>query len=186
MSLNGRIASVAGVVLLLTPLWLPLAPAAWLWWRRLRRRGRAEGLATLNLLQARAVVALAEASLPSPPAAGWFEVARNVDRYLTAVHSPRHWRTLVMLTVLEFAPLLRGCRPLSRLPLERRRRFVDRHLATTRGLLAIPSLARQLVRMGYYTDAGVAEQLGFRTVRQRRAASVASVHAAAAARKAVG
>ena len=69
------------------------------------------------------------------------------------------------------------------MPLARRRKFVERHLATTKGLLAIPSLARQLVRMGYYTDAGVAASLGFRTMRERHAGALASVHAAAASRE---
>lgn len=186
MSLNGRIAMVAVVALLATPIWLPLLPAGWIWWRRLRRQARAQGLVALNMLQARAIAAHAEASLPEPPQAGWFEVARNVDRYMAAVDSPRHWRSLAVLTSLEFAPLLRCQRPLSRMPVERRRAFLERHLSTTRGLLAIPALSRQLVRMGYYTDPGVAEKLGFRTMRDRRKGSVAAVHAAAAARQAAG
>ena len=52
--------------------------------------------------------------------------------------------------------------------------------------LAVPSLARQLVRMGYYTAPDIAAQLGFRTMRDRRKASVAAVHAAAAARQVAG
>ncbi|MGC6489188.1 MAG: hypothetical protein ACON4Z_16195 [Planctomycetota bacterium] len=173
MSLNGRIALVACVALLAAPVWLPLSPLGFLWWRRLRRDARAQGLQVLNALQARAVVAHAEASLPSPPPGGWFEVARNVDRYLAAVDSPRHWRSHAVLVALELAPLLRLRAPLSKLPLAARRAFLERHLATTRGLLAIPALARQLVRMGYYTDPEVATDLGFRTVRERRAAPAA-------------
>jgi hypothetical protein len=183
MSLNGRIALVAVAALLVSPLWLPLLPAGILWWRRLRMQARAQGLQQLNALQARAIVAHAEATLPTPPQDGWFAVARNVDRYFASVDSPRHWRSHAVLVALEFCPLLRGKAPLSKLPLARRRAFLEKHLSTTKGLLAIPALSRQLIRMGYYTDPGVAERLGFRTMRERRTAPVASVHAAAVTRK---
>jgi len=186
MSLNGRIAMVAVAALLAAPLWLPLSPFGWLWWRRQRRLARAQQLVALNAVQARAITAFAEATLPEPPEGGWATVAQNVDAYLANVDSPRHWRSLAVLTSLEFAPLLRLRAPMSRLPLERRRAFVERHLSTTRGLLAVPALARQLVRMGYYTAPDVAEKLGFRTMRARRNGPLAAVHAAAAARKAVG
>ncbi|MCK5941974.1 MAG: hypothetical protein KAI24_08410 [Planctomycetes bacterium] len=174
MSLNGRIALVAVVALLVSPLWLPLLPAGILWWRHMRTQAQARGLRVLNMLQARAIVAHAEASLPTPPAGGWFEVARNVDRYLASVDSPRSWRSRAVLVALEFAPCLRLRRPLSRMPLDARRAFLERHLTTTRGLLAIPALARQLIRMGYYTDAGVAADLGFRTMAARRSAPAAA------------
>ena len=168
MSLNGRIALVAVLALLALPLWLPLLPIGIIWWRRAERQARAAGLLVLNMIQARAVVAHAEASLPTPPHGGWFTVARNVDRYLATVNSPRHWRSHAVLIALEFCPCLRLRAPLSRLPLAKRRAFLERHLATTKGLLAIPALARQLIRMGYYSDPGIAAGLGFRSMQQRR------------------
>jgi hypothetical protein len=171
MSLNGRIALLAVFALLALPVWLPLAPFAMLWWRRTRKQARALGLRELNMIQAGAIVAHAEASLPFAPAGGWFEVARNVDRYLATIDSPRHWRSHAVLVALEFSPCLRLRAPLSRLPLAKRRAFLERHLATTKGLLAIPALARQLIRMGYYTDPGIAADLGFRTMRQRHRGS---------------
>ena len=182
MSLNGRIALVAFAALIAAPIWVPLSPFGVLWWRRLRREARDRGLVSLNALQARTVVAHAEATLPSPPDGGWFTVARHVDRYLATVDSPRHWRSHAVLIALEFAPLLRGKRRLSRLPLPRRREFLERHLATTKGILAIPALARQLIRMGYYTDPGVASSLGFRTMNDRGKALIAPVHATGAGR----
>ncbi|MFK7739548.1 MAG: hypothetical protein AB8H80_04425 [Planctomycetota bacterium] len=168
MSLNGKIALVGLVALLASPLWLPLAPFGYLWWRGLGRRARAAGLSKINMLQANAIAAHAEASLPGAPPDGWFQVARNVDRYLALVDSPRHWRSSAVLVALEFAPLLRFQRPLSKQPLAQRRRFLERHLATTTGLLAIPALARQLIRMGYYTDPAIAERIGFQTMSERR------------------
>ncbi|MFT4514378.1 MAG: hypothetical protein ACI89X_000355 [Planctomycetota bacterium] len=168
MSLNGRIALVAVVALLALPLWLPFSPLVYIWWRRKRKHAQAKGLRVLNMIQANAIVAHAEASLPTPPADGWFAVARNIDRYLATVDSPRHWRSHAVLVALEFAPCLRLRAPLSRLPLEQRRAFMERHLATTKGLMAIPALSRQLIRMGYYTDPGIAQALGFRTMQQRR------------------
>lgn len=169
MSLNGRIALVAVVALLALPLWLPLSPLIYIWWRRKRKQARAKGLRVINMIQADAIVAHAEASLPKAPADGWFAVARNIDRYLATVDSPRHWRSHAVLIALEFSPCLRLRAPLSRLPLEQRRAFLEDHLATTKGLLALPALSRQLIRMGYYTDPGIAQDLGFRTMQQRRA-----------------
>ena len=69
MSLNGRIALVALAALLVFPIWLPLLPAGYIWWRRLRTQARAQGLRELNALQARAIFAHAEATLPAPPKA---------------------------------------------------------------------------------------------------------------------
>lgn len=185
MSLNGRIALLAGVALATLPIWLLAVPFAWLAWRRAKTDARAKGLLVLNMIQARAIVAHAEASLPVAPADGWFAVARNVDRYLAAVDSPRHWRSHAVLVGLELSPCLRLQRPLSRLPLAQRRTFLERHLATTKGLLAIPALARQLIRMGYYSDPGIAKQLGFRTMAERRGAE-ANATRADRSKKAVG
>ena len=185
MSLNARIGVAAAMALLVAPLWLPLVPLAILWRRRQRQAGRAQGLLVLDAQQARTIASVAEATFPAAPANGWPVVARNVDQYLAAVHSPRHWRTLVVLTLLEWAPLLRLRAPMSRLRTADRRAFLERHMATTHGLLAIPSLARQLVRMGYYGDAGIAERLGFRTMRQRQAPAP-TLPDVARTRKAVG
>ncbi|MBL9078185.1 MAG: hypothetical protein JNL08_11815 [Planctomycetes bacterium] len=186
LSLNARIAAAAGVLLLAAPIWLPLAPFMLVWWRRDMRRGRAAGLRVLAAHQARAIAAQAEATMPRAPEGGWRVVAENVDRYLAQVHSPRRWRTSALLTLLEFAPCLALTRRLSRLDVAPRRHFLDRHLTTTKGFRGIPSLTRQLVRMGYYADAGIAASLGFRTMRERRNAALASLHAAATARRAVG
>ncbi|MBL8753895.1 MAG: hypothetical protein JNK15_11410 [Planctomycetes bacterium] len=186
MSLNARIGTLAVAGLLLAPLWLPLLPFWCLTARRSRRDGIASGLATLTARQACTIAAMAEATLPSPPAGGWGVVARNVDRYLAAVRSPRRWRTLVLLTGLEYAPLLRLHRPLSRQDPMRRRTFVERHLATTHGLLAIPSLVRQLVRMGYYSDPHVADELGFLPMTKRSSTSRHERLATPVAHKEVG
>lgn len=186
LSLNARIGLAAAGALLAAPLWLPLLPFAVVWWRRDRQNGRDAGLQVLHQSHARAIAAQAEATLPTPPAAGWDAVAANVDRYLAQLRSPRRWRTVAVLTLLEFAPCVALQAPLSRLPVAARRRFLDRHLSTTTGFGAIPSLARQLVRMGYYTDDGVAASLGFRTMRERRNGGLAALHAAAVSRKAVG
>jgi hypothetical protein len=186
MSLNARVALAAVAALLVCPLWLPLTPW-WLWsHRRDRRAGAAAGYRALTASQARTLAAHAEATTPIMPDGGWQQVARNVDAYLSQVRSPRHWRTLVVLTLLEYAPLLRLHAPLSRLPVARRIAFLERHMATTRGLLAIPALARQLVRMGYYTDPRIAARLGFITVAERRAPSRTRPDLAAGLQRAVG
>lgn len=167
MPLNVYLALGLLATVLLLPLWLPLLPFALWWWRREQRRGRALGLQSLPAFQAEAIAAHAEAAFDAPPVDGWFAVARNVDRYVAAVDSPRHWRTTALLTVLAFSPWLRARPRLAKLPLQRRRAFLDRCLRRTRGLLLVPSLARQLVRMGYYADEGIARGLGFRTAGER-------------------
>jgi hypothetical protein len=186
MSLNARIGLAAGIALLLAPLWLPLLPFVLGWHRRQVRRARQQGLRALDASQARTIACIAEATMPIPPPNGWMAVACNVDRYLAAVRSPRRWRTMLLLTLLEWAPLLRLRPPMSLQPTTKRRAFLEAHMATTHGLLAIPALARQLVRMGYYADADIAQRLGFRTMRQRRVGPLAAQHDAATARKAVG
>jgi hypothetical protein len=167
MSLNARVGLALLIVLVSVPLWLPLAPIGLWWLHRERARGRAAGLRYLPHFMMRTVTAYAEATLPAPPPDGWQQVARNVDAYLAAIHSPRHWRTSMVLAMLEFMPCLRLRRPLSRQPLAARQRWIARRLSTTRGLLAVPALARQLVRMGYYADPTVAANLGFRSMRER-------------------
>lgn len=172
LPLNGYLALALIAAVPLSPLWLPVLPFALAWWRREVAAGRRLGYAALPRFQAEALAAHAEAVFPVMPSGGWTVVAQNVDRYLAAVDSPRHWRTYGVLTVLAFAPWLRLQPRLARLPLPRRVRFVQRNLRRTRGFLLVPSLARQLVRMGYYQDRGIAADLGFRTMTQRRAQTV--------------
>lgn len=167
MSLNTRIAVASLLALLATPLWLPLLPFAVWWLRQQRRLGRAAGFACLPRFLADTLAACAAATQATAPPDGWHRVARNVDQYLAAVRSPRHWRTFAMLLLLEFSPCLRLRRPLSRMAPADCRQWIDARLSTTRGLLAVPALARQLVRMGYYADREIAAALGFRRMRER-------------------
>ena len=171
LPLNGYLALALIAAVPLSPVWLPLLPLVIRWWRRETARGRAQGYATLPAFAAEAIAAYAEAAFVTAPTGGWTQVARNVDRYLAAVDSPRHWRTYGVLTVLAFAPWLRLQPRLARLPLPRRRSFLERNLRTTRGFLLVPSLARQLLRMGYYHDRSIAAAIGFRAVSERRLGS---------------
>jgi hypothetical protein len=167
MSLNTRIAVASLLALLTMPLWLPLLPFAVWWLRQQSRLGKAAGFACLPRCLADTLAACAAATQATAPPGGWQRVARNVDQYLAAVRSPRHWRTFAMLLLLEFSPCLRLRRPLSRMAPADCRRWIDARLSTTRGLLAVPALARQLVRMGYYADREVAAALSFRRMRER-------------------
>ncbi|MCA8966570.1 MAG: hypothetical protein H6838_14035 [Planctomycetes bacterium] len=186
LPLNGYLALALIAAVPLAPLWLPLLPLVIWWWRRETRIGRELGYAALPRFAAEAIAAHAEAAFGVAPEGGWTVVARNVDRYLNAVDSPRHWRTFGVLTILAFAPWLRLQPRLAALPLPRRRRFLERHLRTTRGFLLVPSLARQLVRMGYYHDRGIAAALGFRTVNQRRQEPARAAASAASGAKVAG
>jgi hypothetical protein len=185
MSLNARLAVAAGIAMMLTPLWLPALPFVTWWFRCQRHEGHRRGYKALAAFQARTIEAVAEAAMPLPPSGGWADVARNADRYLAAVRSSRHWRTSVVLTLLEFAPWLRLSPRLSHMAPSQRLAFLERNMATTHGLFAVPALARQIVRMGYYADPSVAAALGFRTMRERRVAPMAALLDAATARQAV-
>ncbi|MBL8748240.1 MAG: hypothetical protein JNK78_03705 [Planctomycetes bacterium] len=167
MSLNTRVGLLLLALLVSSPVWLPLLPFVLFWLSRERRLGRAEGFRTLPRFLARSIEGYAEATLGTPPAGGFATVARNVDGYLVRVRSPRHWRTTMMLALLEFSPWTRLQPRLSRLPLAARRRWIAERLSTTRGLFAVPSLVRQLVRMGYYADPSVGRSCGFRPMRER-------------------
>ncbi len=167
MSLNTRVAVALLLALVAMPLWLPFVPFVAWWLARERRLGGEQGLACLPRFMAGALSAYAEATHAVPPPAGWKRVAENVDRYLAAVHSPRHWRTFMMLALLEFSPCLRLRPRLSCMALPARQQWIAARLSATRGLRAVPSLVRQLVRMGYYADATVARELGFRCMRDR-------------------
>ena len=186
MSLNARIALLALLAVLSSPVWLPLSPWLLLCWRRDVRAARTAGYRCLTASMVRTIVAHAEVTTPWPPDDGYERVARNVDDYLAAVRSPRHWRTSVVLLTLDFAPWLRGRPRLSRMSTADRRRFLDRHMRTTRGLLGIPALARQLVRIGYYGDAGVAKRIGFVPVGKGRTARATSAAPGSQVRGAAG
>lgn len=163
MSLNGYLALGFGCAVLLSPVLLPLSllvivPA----WRRELRRARAEGIVVLPAFLVDTVVAAAEAMIADqPPPGSWRQVGLGVDRYLAAIDSPRRWRIVAVLVLLEFAPWLTLQRRLSKLAPAARANFVRRRLARTRGPFAIPGMARQLVRLAYYNDPAVGARIGF-------------------------
>lgn len=151
ISLNAYLALALLGALLLAPLFLIVGPFLWLWVRsELERRDR-EGWRVLWPSMARTIQSFAPIVLREEGSDNeWNSVARRVDDYLALVTGNRRWRTLALLFVLEFAPLLRGYAPLSRLSPARRQQFADRHLAAPRGIMRIVALSRQLVRIGFY------------------------------------
>jgi len=167
MTPNAIVGVAVVLALPLTPLLLLLSPFLLLWWRSQWRQSQAAGYRALPWCLVRTLVAHAEATMPLPPRDGFEVVARNVDRYLHRVRSPRAWRSIAVLMLHEFSPCLLLRRPLSRQTLADRRRWIEGPLATSRGLFAMPALVRQLVRMGYYGDRSVAQALGFLAMRQR-------------------
>lgn len=151
LPLNAYLALAFLVALLLSPPLLLASPWLWIHVRRQLARRDAEGWRVLWPCMARTIQSFAPVVLRGEQSAdGWRAVARKVDDYLSLARGPRRWRTLALLVALEVAPLLRGYAPLSRLALERRVRFADRHLAAPRGLMRVFALTRQIVRIGHY------------------------------------
>ena len=166
MPLNFYIALAAFAVLLLSPLLLVLSPLIWWLWARDRRRGRALGFELMTASMGRTLGRTARAMLRGAEV-DELAVARHADRFLARSKGPRTWRTLGMLIALEYLPLLRLHRPLSRMDDASANRFVDRHLATTRGLFGVISLVRQLVKIGFYGDLSRRGEFGFEPMGSR-------------------
>ena len=160
MPLNFYIALAALAVLLMSPLLIVLSPVIWWIWARDRRRGRELGLELMTASMGRTLGRAARAMLRGADV-DELEVARHADRFLARSKGPRTWRTLGMLIALEYLPLLTLQRPLSRMSDAAAERFVDRHLATTRGIFGVLSLCRQLVKIGYYGDMSRRGEFGF-------------------------
>jgi hypothetical protein len=81
------------------------------------------------------------------------DVADNVEAFLIRGRSKRAWRIRALLHVVEWTPLLRGERPLSRMTPSRRRRLVVERYIDGRGVWGICAKIRYIVLMGAYGDA---------------------------------
>jgi len=168
MSINAWLAIGCVAFLLLSPLILLTAPiwGYWLW--RQSRAARAAGYHALLPCMARTArhyaCATIRADLDDTQAE---QVARNLDRYISATSGPRIWRLKLMLVLMEFAPLLRFRAPFSWQSLAGQRRFLDRHFVHARGLMRVISMGRQLVRLGFYAGHAPQTRMGFLPVGKR-------------------
>jgi hypothetical protein len=126
-------------------------------WQRRRR-----GLAYLLPFQARTVARFAEAAIAAEEEpAEWDAVASRVDRYLGSFQSPRKWRSAWLFTAIELLPLAHGKFFFSAMSRASRTQFCVDHLQTTRGVHGALSIARQLVRLGYYSRPASQRFAGF-------------------------
>lgn len=108
--------------------------------------------------------------LPGPSMEGGLspeDVADNVERFLIRGRSKRAWRVRGLLQLVEWTPLLRGERPLSRMTLDRRRRLVKARYIDGRGVWGICAKVRYLVLMGAYGDARLHATMSYVPVSQR-------------------
>jgi len=162
MKLNTYLALAVAVILLFSPLILVTAPiwGIWVAWQLALRRRR--GYRTLWPFMARTARLYARAMIPADaPGGDWENVPRNLDKYIADARSPRVWRIKLVLTVMEIAPILR-LRPLfSMMSDAGRRKFVDRYLTAAGGIMRVPAIGRQLVRLGYYATPETHDQIDF-------------------------
>ena len=185
MPLNAWLAIGVVMVIIASPL-IVLTLPLWGWWLLRQRRLKAErGLVWLLPVMADTASRYGEAMVRGDAPVGdaalvdeapggdgdWDRIGRNVDRFLAAApHNPRRWRLPMLLLALEFAPLAVFRPPFSWMGVAARCRFVDRNLSRTTGLFGVFSLARQAVRLAYYSDPSVHRRLGFRPPRLPRRA----------------
>jgi len=109
----------------------------------------------------RTLVRAAEALLEGSAARVEFErVADNVERYLALGRSRTAWRVRVLLTLIEFLPLLHARAPFSTLTLAERRAWIEERWIGRGGPAALCARVRLLVLMGAYGDARAVDDLG--------------------------
>jgi hypothetical protein len=119
----------------------------------------------------RTLARVAEALLPEQPSAGGpspEEVADNIEGFLVRGRSRRAWRVRGLLYLVEWSPLIRGQRPLSRMNVSQRRRLLEDRYVDGRGIWGICAKVRFLVVMGAYGDARAHEPTHYVPVSKRR------------------
>ena len=110
----------------------------------------------------RTLAAAAEVLLEGCPVAiGAAEVAASVDRFLLRGASRRAWRIRVLLTLIEFLPLLILRGRFSRLALAERARLVRERYVGGRNLWALCAKVRHLVYLGAYGGRPAEQAVGF-------------------------
>ena len=113
------------VAVLLLPLWIALSPLAWLWLRKQKRIARAEGYRAILPFMAETLESYCKVEVSAePPPGGWERVARNVDRYIAGIDSPRIWRVKLLLAAMEYGPVLTFRPPFSRMSREAQEHLV--------------------------------------------------------------
>jgi hypothetical protein len=100
---------------------------------------------------------LSGASTQLPPE----RVADNVERFLSTGRSKRTWRVRILLTLVEYSPLLHVRRCFSDLEPAERRAYVEAHWIGGVGLGALCARIRLLVLMGSYGDTRSWDRIGF-------------------------
>jgi hypothetical protein len=87
-------------------------------------------------------------------------VADNVERFLAIGRSRRAWRVRVLLTLIEFLPLLHGRAVFSALGMAERRAWIEERWIGGGGLASLCARVRWLVLMGAYGDARALSDIG--------------------------
>jgi hypothetical protein len=116
----------------------------------------------------RTLTAAAEAMLRgSPVSIAPEEVAGNVERFLLRGRSQRAWRIRLLLTLIEFTPLLLLRRRFSRLSCDQRVRLIEERYVHGRYLWALCAKVKHLVYLGAYGGPAGERAVGFVPVSMR-------------------
>jgi choline dehydrogenase-like flavoprotein len=106
------------------------------------------------------------------------DVAYNTDRYLGGFHAQSKWLSRVVLTAMQYYPLLTLRAPFSHLPPADRLEFLERRFYRAITLRLTPPfvrtliqaairMAKQLCYLGYYGDARTFDEVGYTPYSQR-------------------
>ena len=149
-----------------------------------RAAGRARyDLKYLSVRQFQTLQALAEVCIAGDSDAWQLEikpaeVASNVDAYLISFEAKSKWVMKLVLSAMEFYPLLSFHMPLSLMLPDTRLQFLKRRFLTDEEFRATPDwwrrliqaairMSKQLCYMGYYSDERVYESIGYKKFTER-------------------
>src|SRR4029077_4225774 len=102
------------------------------------------------------------------------EAVERFERFLIQGRSKRAWRCLLLLTLVEYAPIAAYGRPVRRLSLEERRRYVREELMRGGFPWSICAKVRYLAYAGAYGHTAADAATGFIPFAQRRRAGSAA------------
>lgn len=111
---------------------------------------------------------MAEVLVPDVREVSPEDIADNVEKFLLRGRSRRAWRVRALAHLVEWSPVAVGQKPLSRMTLAERRRFVDEHYPDGHHVWGICAKIRYLVLLGAYGDGRLHAPTSYVPVSRRR------------------
>ncbi len=116
----------------------------------------------------RTFVRMAEVLVPDVHEVSPEDIADNVEKFLLRGRSRRAWRVRALAHLVEWSPVATGQKPLSRMTVSERRRFVEDHYPDGHHVWGICAKIRYLVLLGAYGDGRLHAATSYVPVSSRR------------------